>query len=115
MEKINKVSIWIGEFSSKDFFEDYIALTYSEDGDITSKFMKDFKIEYYDEQFKESLFTKDKDKLKDFSYASTFYPKIIDKIDSKINSFLLLYNFEYDSKNNKNDKMKFIGTFDYKL
>lgn len=114
MEKINKVSIWIGEFSSKAFFEDYIALTYSEDGDITSRFMEDFKIEYYDEQFKESLFTNDKSKLRDFSYYSKFYPKIINKIDSNINSFFLLYNFEYDSKNNKIDKMKFIGTFDYK-
>lgn len=82
MKKNNKVSIWIGKCLTAADFREYADEQYSEEGELTSTFMKEFKINFYDDQFKELLFkdgdTK-KDVFNDFSYSENFMERIPSK------------------------------------
>ncbi len=119
MERENKLSIWIGKFSSKDELSEYMKEKYTDDGDLYSSFMNSFKIDYIDNQFQEVLFqdnniTKE-DIFSQFSYSESFIDLIPnDKNWTLYNSFILLYDFEYE-KNVENDlNFIFLGVFEYK-
>lgn len=117
MEKENKVSIWIGKSNSENDFQKYLKENYTDDGDFSSIFMNDFNIDYYDNQFKEVLFKENSSKkevLKDFSYSENFIEKITGVNWEVNNSFVLLYNFEYDKTSLKSEVLNFVGVFDYR-
>jgi|SRR6218665_640067 len=116
MEEENKVSVWIGNFNSAAEFKKYVEEEYDDDGEMTSPFLTDFEIDYYDEDLKESVFSEDANKkelLEGFSYSENFISKIPAGVLENSNSFLFLYNFEHDETVINKGKFSFIGTYDY--
>jgi hypothetical protein len=53
MKKQQKVSLWIGHFTSKKALNNFLEEKYNDDGDVSSQFMQDFQIEYIDHDFQE--------------------------------------------------------------
>lgn len=116
MEEENKVSVWIGNFNSVAEFKKYVEEAYDDDGEMTSPFLTDFEIDYYDEDLKEAEFSTDANKkelLEGFSYSENFISQIPAEALENSNSYLFLYNFEYDETVNKKGNFSFIGTYDY--
>lgn len=114
MERENKVSVWIGKFNDKNDFQEYLEISYDDNGEMLSNFMKDFNIEFYDEDFSESIFLESSSlsELKNFSYSNSFVENVLGKA-LDYNSFFVLYDFDFDSNDNISGKLKFIGSFDY--
>lgn len=114
MERENRVSVWTGKFNDKESLVKYLKESYDNDGDMTSTFMEEFKIEFYDVDLSEFLFIENNDlsQLRGFSYSDSFIKNVVEKVLDQ-NSFLVIYDFDYDLKNTYADKLKFIGSFDY--
>jgi len=115
MEEINKVTVFVGNFSTENDLSKYIKEHFTEDGDIYSDFMKDLDIDFIDNQFQEVLFlgkSISKNDFKEFSYSDNFIDFINEDL-SNYNSLILLYNFNFNS-NRKPAKVKLIGVYDYK-
>lgn len=121
MIKKNKVSLWLGKFSTSDEFSEYVETDFSEDGDyIKSKFQEDFGIMEYNLDFMEKDWLSDycddlESLLSGFSYDYQIIPEF-QKIICKeklinYNSILLLYDFEYE-KGISNNFMDYIGCVD---
>ncbi len=125
----NKVSLWIGKSMSQKSMEKFIHISYTKSGDIKpSKFMRDFNLNYYDEDFKESEYFEEtvttfSDLLNGFSYDDVIIKNYIDLFGNNnfnfdANAALLLYNFEYSKdllKNeDKKNKFVFIGSVYYR-
>lgn len=116
MEQIGKVSIWIGKVNSDKELLSFTLEKYNEDGDMSSLFMESFGIDYYDEQKKEVLFETSSNKeriFNQFSYAENFIDKIEDKRWIDFNGFILLYDYQYKGKIEKENNFYFIGSYDY--
>jgi hypothetical protein len=110
-----KVSIWFGKFSSREAFEEYIELEYDDEGDATSQFLKDFDIEFIDEDFQEVSSEENMtidEAIIGFSYAESFIDQI-PKESSGFNSFLLVYEDAYEGDIKESDCMTFMGVFDF--
>lgn len=125
MEKEQKVSVWFGVFENEKSFTDFMEVDYTEDGDgILSKFELHFGITWYDEDFIEVGYLKQKqcnfcELLKDFSYSDTILSNINQKhSDMYYNTVVLLYHFEYDGKvkqykDSNNNQLNYIACVDY--
>lgn len=124
MEREGKVSLWLGNFSDSQSFNDFIELDYTEDGDlIPSKFQKNFRIGYYDEDFSEieyfeNSFNNLKNILEGFSYDEKIIPQFMQIYQEQYyNCVILLYNFEYipsiENYTDGDNDLKFIGVADY--
>ncbi|WP_058487057.1 immunity 22 family protein [Defluviitalea phaphyphila] len=130
MEKEGFVSIWFGNMKSQEFLERYVNLIYDEDGECKpSIFLTDFEIDMdeIDEDFIEKAnynFISDKvDKLiKGCSYSDKVIPRICkeigDKINEKVNTVILVYNFYYSGKiiniNKQEYNIKYYGVVSYR-
>ncbi|MEW9052728.1 MAG: immunity 22 family protein [Neobacillus sp.] len=125
MEKEGYVTMWAGNFNSKEELLNYFAFSYSEDGDaFPSKFEEDFKIGYFDEDFKEVWYleraqTRLPVLLAGCSYEEVVIPRFMqtqgDTLDSSVNSIILLYNFQYTERIKDYSKVvRFVGTVRYK-
>ncbi|MFC5731772.1 immunity 22 family protein [Cytobacillus gottheilii] len=128
MQSNSAVSIWFGVSNSLHDLEEYVEVTYTEDGDsIDSSFGTSFGFGYFDEDkieihfFEEPLSDLD-EILKDFSYSESFIPSLKSVIQSdhlahKINSVILLYDLEDDILSSEdttgNIEMKYIATVPY--
>lgn len=114
MEEDNKISVWAGTFNDEQSFKNYIAESYDDDGEMSSKFMNDFDIDYYDVDVSESLFSKNisKSDFVEFSYSESFIDKVFSKISNQ-NSFLVIYDFQYDGDVWSKLGFAFLGSFDY--
>ena len=122
----NHVSIWVGNFGSKEELMNYTNVEYTEDGDsISSVFEKDFNLDYYDRDLIEKkwiskLTNSVKDLLDGFSYSDQFLEQF-DTISysAEFNTAILIYNLEYDAKKTKskynNSELKFIGVAQYTI
>ena len=120
------VSIWIGNFGSKEELINYTNIEYTEDGDsISSVFEKDFNLGYYNRDLVEKKWISKsinsvKDLLDGFSYSDQFLEQF-DTINysEEFNSAILIYNMEWDSKKikskYKNSELKFIGVAQYTI
>ena len=101
------VSIWFGNIANEYLLEEYVDLTYDEDGDsLLSKFYIDFKIDSTetDEDFMEKGILNEKSNdisklLKGCSYDEDIIPNVIKKVNitKKYNALILIYNFEYEN------------------
>lgn len=127
------VSIWVGKTDSEKTLDDYVEMRYNRDGDSRpSKFMRDFKIKEYDEDYLESEYTgKPAESLSElldgFSYCEEIVSAYAEKFpkarfDKKSNSAILIYNFQYkglvdstDDDDDEDDELSFtfIGTVKY--
>ncbi|QOR35260.1 immunity 22 family protein [Clostridium sp. 'deep sea'] len=125
MDKEGRVSLWIGTFDSFLELDNYIKVSYNE-GFIDSQFEKDFHIDYYDDELKEAdcIETQTNDVstlIEGFSHDEVLIPKIKklcgDKFNEMVNAIILLYNFNYNKPisevNVGENKLKFIGSFNY--
>ena len=114
---MNKVSLWIARFNSKEKLNDYIREEFDKNGDMYSNFMKSFKIDFIDNHFQEIDFynnSKLKQEIFDaFSYVQSFIHLIPNENWENYNAVILLYNYEYHGKVKQNKQVKFIGTFNY--
>lgn len=115
----DKVSIWMGEFSSQTDLDDYLDLVYYENVDFPSSvFTKNFEIDFYDNDFQEAYCTEEEERkdLSDLaeplSYSET-YIKSLPENSKKGNTIIALYNFEYNSKVLESENVRFIGVFEY--
>lgn len=124
MQKEGKVSLWLGNFNDEKTFREFMDIKYTDDGNsIPSKFKKQFKIDYYDIDFSEIDYMKEKSNdlevlLEGFSNDYEIIPKLNEKYSESIyNSIVLLYDFEYDcnGENYKygDNKLDFIGCVSY--
>ena len=125
MEKQEYVSLWLGNCQSYDELDSYLTGSYSSDGDyINSQFQKDFKIDWFDEDFREAfhndLSSNDFQRLLDgCSYENSIIKAFNNNyvIKEEFNAGLLLYDFMYEGKikeiKSKGIYLKFIGAIKY--
>ncbi|GAF65105.1 hypothetical protein BTS2_2003 [Bacillus sp. TS-2] len=123
MEKQGWVSIWLGTLKEEDSIEDYVDLTYDEDGEsVPSKFFIDFNIDMdeTDEDTIEKAVYKNSSidissLLDGCSYEEILIPKIQKRINLKksYNAVILIYNFEYNNEISSTGSFDFIATTNY--
>lgn len=113
------VSLWVGNAESDEKLLDYVSVNYEEDDDDYgySQFMKDFCIDYLDEDFMERIFLDKKtDSLKELLSGCSYEDKVIPEFEKifisgkKFNSAILIYDMDYDGNINKNCRFEFTGT-----
>ena len=115
-----KVSIWAAKFDDEAQMREYLNTDYNDDGDlIASKFMRNFNIGDYDEDFLETEFYGKRHKslcemAETFSYAECFLDQISD-IKSDKNCIIAIYDFSYDGQVKSDENAKFLGVFDYEF
>lgn len=113
MEQQQTLSLWVGTLPNAAALQNYIEVEYTDDGEMSSEFMQDFGIAYYDTAFAEVLFatgTK-QEVFKDFSYAESFIDNLPDIDYGMYNSFILLYNFAYMEVVQQAGNVYFAGIF----
>lgn len=127
MEYNGQVSIWFGNFRDFSDLEGYVQTKYSDDGNsIDSKFEVDFKIDYFDEDFREiNVLDEPQNSFACILEEHSYYKSIIsnytkqhsDLLDKQYNSVILLYNFKYNQnvkeKEEEDLHIKFIGSIEY--
>ncbi|MBN1500268.1 MAG: immunity 22 family protein [Spirochaetes bacterium] len=128
MIKENKVSLWVGNVSSESTLEEYTVQKFTDDGDyIPSIFSDLFNLGEYDDDFKEICYFNEslsdiEQLLEGCSYDDIVIPKFKqlfgEQVECKINSVILLYNFEFDGLQkkytNQHNEFIFIGAVDYR-
>ncbi|MEJ9306855.1 immunity 22 family protein [Priestia megaterium] len=124
MEQIGYASLWIGKFSTSEELEKYLLVAYTEDGDaIPSQFEKDFKVDYFDEDFSEAHYAnQDMRKLshllKGCSYDDVVIPNFVEKYGEYLpdgsDSMILIYDFQHNKKSdNEINGVKYLGSIRY--
>ena len=127
MEEQGYVSLWLGKCSTYEELDNYLSGSYTDDGDyIKSSFERDFKIDRFDEDFREAFCddfsAHDFEKLlSGCSYEKSVIPEFAKhfRLDSKeeFNAGLLLYDFRYQGQVkeilSKGIYLKYIGSVEY--
>ena len=126
METENTVSIWVGNFSSREELDTYIDLRYDDDGEIvSSKFYDAFQIDIDDiddylieKEYCDSRFLNVYDHLIEASYADVIIDNLkkieYDLAIPESNSIILLYNYKYCGQVKEQTNIKFIATVNYR-
>lgn len=117
MERKGKVSIWLGNIEDQEALENYVNLTYDDDGEsVPSRFFLDFNIDMNDtdEDFIEKAVLENKSKDLSFllagcSYEENVIPKVIKNVNigKYYNSIIMIYDFDYE------ESVKTVSNFDY--
>ena len=126
METENTVSMWIGNFASREELDNYIDLRYDDDGEIvSSKFYDAFQIDIDDiddylieKEYCDSRFSNVYDHIIGASYADVIIDNL-KKIEDALaipdsNSIILLYNYKYCGQVKEHPNIKFIATVNYR-
>ena len=123
MEKQGWVSIWVGNIKEEDAIEEYVDLTYDEEGESEpSKFFIDFNIDMdeTDEDTIEKVVYKNSSSdistlLDGCSYEEIIIPKIKGSIDLKksYNAVILIYNFEHNNEITSTSAFDYITSTNY--
>ncbi|PAU66252.1 hypothetical protein BZL41_02725 [Pseudomonas sp. PIC25] len=126
MQKDGVVSIWTANTQwSDDELREVTASKYSDDGDyLGSVFTNALSLDYVDDDFLEAEILAETDSiteaLKGFSYESKILNEIAKKnlaLEKAIDTAVLIYNYEFDGKNNpcaiSNQSFFFLGSFRY--
>lgn len=126
METENTVSIWVGNFASREELDTYIDLRYDDDGEIiSSKFYNAFQIDIDDideylieKEYLDSRFLNVYNHLIEASYADVIIDNLKkiedDQAIPESNSIILLYNYKYCGQVKEQPNIKFITTVDYR-
>ena len=123
MKKTIAVSLWLGQVTSEEELDDYVEISYSEDGrDISSAFLREFSIDQddFDEDFFECAFRTNNscflsELLNGCSYEEEVIPcfeqKIGGKLNMEYNAVILMYEYDYPVLSTpENSKFTFTGT-----
>ncbi|MDD1511795.1 immunity 22 family protein [Priestia megaterium] len=124
MEQVGYVSLWIGKFSTSEKLEKYLLVAYTEEGDaIPSQFEKDFKVDYYDEDFSEAHYAEQDIRklsrlLEGCSYDDVVIPNFVEKygeyLPDGFTSMILIYDFQHNKKSdNEINGVKYLGSIRY--
>ncbi len=126
METENTVSIWVGNFASREELDTYIDLRYDDDGEIiSSKFYNAFQIDIDDideylieKEYLDSRFLNVYNHLIEASYADVIIDNLKkiedDQAIPESNSIILLYNYKYCGQVKEQPNIKFITTVNYR-
>ncbi|MCC5803775.1 immunity 22 family protein [Rossellomorea vietnamensis] len=117
MEKQSWVSIWLGNMNGEDSIEEYVNVTYDENGEsVPSKFYNDFNIDMdeMDEDKIEKAVYKSRSSnmvtlLTGCSYEEIIVPQMKGERNFKksYNAVILLYDFDY------NELITSMGAFEF--
>lgn len=81
-----------------------------------SQFTKDFKIDYYDQDFQEAYYAGDflliENLIEPISYSETFINQIKNE-DRSYNSLIAVYKYKHDGEVKQNSKVIFLGVYEY--
>lgn len=123
MKKTIAVSLWLGQVTSEEELDDYVEISYSEDGrDISSAFLREFSIDQddFDEDFFECAFRTNNscflsELLNGCSYEEEIIPcfeqKIGGGLNMEYNAVILMYEYDYPVLSTpENSKFTFTGT-----
>ncbi|WP_029427852.1 immunity 22 family protein [Bacillus sp. 95MFCvi2.1] len=111
MENPGVISLWLGNFKSKEMLQKYVEIKFDEQGDrIPSQFMRDFQIDFinYNEDLLEITFIDIlTTSLQLLLEGASYYEKIISQfIDyygehmlESYNTVIRVYDFEYNEAN----------------
>lgn len=124
------VSLWLGNTNSQEYLEEYTTIKYNEeledDDEELSQFLKDFNLDWFDEDFMEiRYFDKNVSDISEFLESCFYEEFLIPKFKEitkgmswNYNSVIMLLDFDYtsecenivDSINTKDYNFKYIGT-----
>ncbi|PGD54293.1 hypothetical protein COM40_21320 [Bacillus wiedmannii] len=108
MENPGVMSLWIGNFRTKQSLKEYVEIKFDEVGDRTqSKFMRDFNLDFidYNQDLLESTLIEDSTTslttlLSGSSYETEILSKFVEHYGEELpeiyDSVIRLYDFEYD-------------------
>jgi len=108
METDNTVSIWIGNFKNLTELENYIDLTYDDEGEIVvSDFFNDFKIDINDideDLIEKAVLPNETNDISIILRTASYEEQLLCKLNAlesltinKGNAVVLIYNYAYDS------------------
>ncbi|MCS6594499.1 MULTISPECIES: immunity 22 family protein [Bacillus cereus group] len=118
MENPGVMSLWIGNFRTKQSLKEYVEIKFDEVGDRTqSKFMRDFNLDFidYNQDLLESTLIEDSTTslttlLSGSSYETEILSQFVEHYGEELpeiyDSVIRLYDFEYDGDI---DEFKFIS------
>lgn len=124
-EKDGFVSIWIGNFSSREALENFLAESISDDYEITqpiNNFSEDIGIGFYDHDFQEADYYDEpvsiEKLLSQFSYIESFIDAVKKESEKdeleKTNTAILLYDYDFRELDMSNSKfLTFVGAFPF--
>ncbi|HDR6297903.1 TPA: immunity 22 family protein [Bacillus thuringiensis] len=108
MENLGVMSLWIGNFRTKQSLKEYVEIKFDEVGDRTqSKFMRDFNLDFidYNQDLLESTLIEDSTtSLTTLLSGSSYETEILsqfsehygEELPEIYDSVIRLYDFEYD-------------------
>lgn len=118
------VSLWLGTAPDSDVLNDYVELSYDDNGElIASSFMLDFSLLYWDEDFREADHLETACQsvakvLSGFSYDSRlieqFQQQLGRTLPAEVNAVVLLYNYRHQPtpvpQASGDVQLQFVGT-----
>ena len=125
METDNTVSIWIGNFKNLTELENYIDLTYDDEGEIVvSDFFNDFKIDINDideDLIEKAVLSNETNDISIILRTASHEEQLLCELNAleslninKGNAVVLLYNYAYDGSVKSSDYLNFITSVDYR-
>ena len=125
METDNTVSIWIGNFKNLTELENYIDLTYDDEGEIVvSDFFNDFKIDINDideDLIEKAVLSNETNDISIILRNASYEEQLLCELNAleslninKGNAIVLLYNYAYDGSVKSSDYLNFITSVDYR-
>lgn len=105
MENPEVMSLWIGNFRTKQTLKEYVEIKFDEVGDrIQSKFMRDFNIDYNQDLLENTLIEGSTTSLITLLSGSSYEAEILsrfveyygEELPETYDSVIRLYDFEYD-------------------
>ena len=125
METDNTVSIWIGNFKNLTELENYIDLTYDDEGEIVvSDFFNDFKIDINDideDLIEKAVLPNETNDISIILRNASYEEQLLCKLNAlesltinKGNAVVLIYNYAYDGSVKSSDYLNFITSVDYR-
>lgn len=125
METDNTVSIWIGNFKNLTELENYINLTYDDEGEIVvSDFFNDFKIDINDideDLIEKAVLSNEINDISIILRTASYEEQLLCELNvlesltiNKGNAVVLIYNYAYDGSVKSSDYLNFITSVDYR-
>lgn len=119
------ISVWLGNFKSREEFEEYKKVHYEFGDDIEnidSQFEKDFCLKYYDRDIVESGYlNKNNNTLKALFNGASYLDEYVDSLDDKnelnYNVVIIVYDYKYEGEKKyskyKGNRIEFYKNIEY--
>ena len=118
LEKDLVVSIWCGNFDTEEELLTYVEFEYDNDDNPSNKFLSDFSLEWYDEDFAEASFDPEDDvvlRVREHSFGESFDSQLDRDMQrfSGCNSLYLIYDVDASGAKSDCSKLSFVGVYSY--